>query len=109
MKRIEWYKNLYVSPSAGKQKKKIMWKVTHKAGLLDTYLIILPHNGNNQLEILNSSQLLQRHYNDLTTYVVGIAVGYEEALSLIELMVNDIMIEKQEKNMRNYFERELKC
>ena len=109
MKRIEWYKKLYVSSSAQNDKKKIMWKVTQKAGLLDTYLIILPQNGNNQLEIINSSELLQKHYNKLTTYVVGIAVGYEEALGLVEQMVNDIMIKKQEKNIRDYFERELKC
>lgn len=100
---------MYVSPSAQKIKKKIVWKIGHKAGMLNIYLITLPQSGHNQLEIINSSEFLQKHYNKVTTYVVGIAVGYEEALGLVERMVNDIMIKKQEKNIREYFERELKC
>ncbi len=106
MKRIRWYKKLYISESAKKQRYKIVWKVKHKAGLLGTYLITVPLFGNNQLEIINSSELLQTHYNYTTTCIVGIAVGYEEALELVEQIVSDVLTETENVNLREYFRKD---
>lgn len=106
MKRIRWYKKLYISESAKKKRSKIVWKVKHKAGLLNTYLITVPLFGNNQLEIVNSSELLQKHYNYTTTCIVGIAVGYEEALKLVEQIVADVLAETENVSIRDYFQKE---
>lgn len=106
MKRIRWYKKLYISESAKKKHSKIVWKVKHKAGLLNTYLITVPLFGNNQLEIVNSSELLQKHYNYTTTCIVGIAVGYEEALKLVEQIVSDVLAETENVSIRDYFQKE---
>lgn len=107
MKRIRWYKKLYMSESAKKERYKIVWKVKHKAGLINTYLITVPLLGNNQLEIVNSSELLQKHYNYTTTCIVGIAVGYEEALKLVEKIASDVLAETKNVRIREYFQNKM--
>lgn len=106
MKRITWYKKLYLSENAKKKHRKIMWKVKHKAGMIDTYLITVPRYGTNQLEIINSSELLQKHYDGISTYVVGIAIGYEQALKLVEKIVMDVLKETKQVRIREYFEKD---
>ena len=69
---------------ARKKLYKIVWKVNHKAGMINTYLVTVPIKGKNQLEIINSSELLHKHFNLVTTYIVGIAIGHEDALELVE-------------------------
>ncbi|MDE6313548.1 MAG: hypothetical protein K2M46_08015 [Lachnospiraceae bacterium] len=105
MKRIKWYRKLYMTERARKKRYKIVWRVNHKAGLFNTYLIILPRYGNNQLEIINSSELLQSHYDYVTTFIVGIAIGREEAIGLVEQIVNDVINCKGETGVRNFFEK----
>lgn len=94
-----------MSEEAKKKRYKIVWKVKHKAGLLNTYLITVPRYKNNQLEIIESSELLQKHYNYTTTYVVGIAIGYEQALELVEKIVSDVLEQTGNVQIREYFRK----
>ena len=105
MKRIRWYRKLYMTERARKKRYKIIWRVNHKAGLLNTYLIILPRYGNNQLEIINSTELLKKHYDNTTTFIVGIAIGKEEALELVERIVDDVVNHQHELDVRGFFEK----
>lgn len=105
MKRIRWYKKLYMGEKARKKRYKIVWKVKYKAGLWNTYLITVPIFGNNQLEIIDSSEILQKHYNYTTTCVVGIAIGYEEALQLVERIVSDVLMETKDVRIREFFRK----
>ena len=106
MKRIRWYRKLYMGENARKKRYKIVWKVKHKAGIPGIYLITVPMFGNNQLEIVNSSELLQKHYNHTTTCIVGIAAGYEEALRLVERIVSEVLAETNNVNLRQYFQKD---
>lgn len=108
MKRIRWYKKLYMSETARKKRYKIVWKVKHKAGLLNTYLITVPLTGNNQLEIIDSSELLQKHYNYTTVCIAGIAVGYEEALELVKTITMDVLNTTSTANIRDFFKEAFK-
>lgn len=105
MKRIRWYKKLYMGETARKKRYKIVWKVKHKAGLINTYLITVPLTGNNQLEIINSSELLQKHYNYTTVCIAGIAVGYEEALELVETITMDVFNTTNTVDIRSFFKK----
>lgn len=108
MKRIRWYKKLYMGETARKKRYEIVWKVKHKAGLLNTYLITVPLTGNNQLEIINSSELLQKHYKCTTVCIAGIAVGYEEALKLVETITMDVLNITKTADIRNFFKEAFK-
>ena len=105
MKRVRWYKKLYMGEMARKQRYKIDWKVKHKAGLLNTYLITVPLTGNNQLEIIDSSQLLQKHYNYTTVCIAGIAIGYEAALELVETITIDVLNTTNTVDIRKFFKK----
>lgn len=106
MKRICWYRKLYMTEKARKKRYKIIWKINHKAGMLNTYVITVPVNGSNQLEIINSSELLQKHYDCVTTYVVGIAIGYDEAVGLVEGIVRDVLENTKTTDIRGFFRKD---
>ena len=106
MKKIRWYRKLYMTEKARKKRYKIVWKVSHGARMLNTYLIIVPAKGKNQLEIINSSELLQKHYFLTTTYIVGIAIGYEDALELVEKIVEDVYQKTKRTDIRGFFRKQ---
>ena len=103
MKRIRWYRKLYMTEKARKKRFKIVWRVNHRAGMLNTYLITIPFIGKNQLEIINSSELLHKRYFFVPTYIVGIAIGYDDAVQLVEKIVKDIYDKTNKTDIRGFF------
>lgn len=106
MKRVCWYRKLYMTEKARKKRYKIVWKVNHKAGMINTYLVTVPIKGKNQLEIINSSELLHKHFNLVTTYIVGIAIGHEDALELVEKIVEDVYEKTKGTDIRGFFRKD---
>ena len=87
---MEWYKELYISSGALKKNKKIKWNIEHGVGMLDTYLITLPENKENLLEILPSWNLQSKYIKKNCPMIVGLATGYEEALELITIIIMEV-------------------
>ncbi len=88
-----WYENLYIGESIPKKDAKIRrlkWKIEHRAGLPDIYIIILCRNGGGLLEIIPARELLQKHYPVHRMYVVGLARGYKESLRTAADIVTDV-------------------
>lgn len=91
---MKWYKGLYLGEKAKEDKYKILGKVIKSRFQADTFLIMLPSNSENVLDILPASYLNQPHFknkfykNEL--YVVGIAKGRDEALELVRSIVDEV-------------------
>jgi len=75
---------------AGKKKNKIKWKVNHGVGMVDTYLITLPTNSSNLLDILPSWNLKWTFIRQGCPMIIGIADGYEEAAYLVSSIVWEV-------------------
>lgn len=86
---MKWYNNLYLGENAEKRKRKIMGKLRLNKPQLGVYVITLPANENNSLDIYPSNILLQKYYKKRNLTVVGIAEGREEALLLVQKIVMD--------------------
>ena len=99
---MEWYKNLYISPGALKKNKKIKWKIEHGVGMLDTYLITLPENKDNLLEILPSWNLQSKYIKKNCPMIVGLADGYEEALELVITIIMEVYKNTGEFQIEEY-------
>lgn len=104
---LKWYKNLYVGDTAKKKIDRIIWKVNHGAGMLDVYLITLPMSEHNQLEIISSSQLLQKPLRRLCPMIVGVACGYGEALDIVFQMTQEVYAATNTANIRAYLEQKI--
>lgn len=88
--RMKWYKELYVGDIAREKKHTMIGKIRFRRFQKDAYLITLPSNGNNLLDIYPSYVLLQKVYRSKELFVVGLACGYDEALEVTRRVVDDV-------------------
>lgn len=86
---MNWYSELYIGERARPKAKKIIRKLKKNAGQVDIYLITLAANGQDMLDIINSAYLKQPAVRRNLPMIVGIASGYEEAVSLVQQMLSE--------------------
>lgn len=86
---MKWYNKLYLGENAMKRKRKIINNIRFNKPQLGVYVITLPTNDKNSLDIYPSNILLQKYYKKRELTIVGIAEGREESLMLVERIVMD--------------------
>lgn len=85
-----WYKYLYVGEKAGKHRFSMIQHIRRNRSQPDTYVITPASNGNNILDIYPSASLLHPYYKEQELLVIGIAKGYEEALEVARVIVDEM-------------------
>ncbi len=98
-----WDSQYYAGESIAAKKEKIKWKILHRAGLIDVYVIALSSNPKNLLDIIPSWELNQKCYPKEGMVVVGIDKGYENAMELAGRIVMDVYRDTGGFNVRDYF------
>ena len=61
---MKWYKKLYYGENARKVKYKIFGKIAKSRLTFDTFLIMLPSNKENLLDIVSADLLKQPHFKN---------------------------------------------
>lgn len=105
--RIIWYRKLYMGEVARKKRYTIVHNIKARKLLYDVYVILLPQTEHNQFELINANHLLAPWYQKGTIRIVGIAVGYAEAVELLEKMFHDAYQQTGEYNPRFMIEKEM--
>lgn len=105
---MRYYRDLYIGAGIEKKKEKIFRKLEENQFQLNTYLVVIPEQDKNQLEIYNAALLMQRSFVPKDLFVIGIAKGYEEAFALVEEIVEDVYRQTKTANVRAYIERKQK-
>lgn len=102
---MKYYRNLYLSESAAKKRKKIISNLEKKKIMNNVFLITLSTSEAEQLDIIQSIFLLQPGYpvNDL--FVVGIAKSQYEAMELVEKIAGEVFAETGNVCIRDYIIR----
>lgn len=89
---LEFSPNLYfgegISPD---QLDKLKKKLLGSPLLTGVYLLVLPENDSDQIDILSSKLLIQNHYGEHSLKVVGIAGDREDAVSLVIKITEDCL------------------
>lgn len=99
---MKWYKNLYVGSQASEKRRQIIWKTRHKKLQQDVFLLTLPTNEKNQLDIISANLLLQPYFKKQEISIVGIAIGKDEAIEVLIQLVQDVYIETGQSSIREY-------
>lgn len=87
---IPYHPFLYIGDSISKKNlDKLKRKLKYHPLRSNVFLLTTARNGIDQLEIYHSPQLAQPYYRRNPPYVVGIAGTYQEALILLERMVQE--------------------
>ncbi len=97
------YKHIYLCESVKKNAKKIIRKLQQNEGMVNTYVIMLSSNNKDLFDICHSAVLMQSFYKDNPPFVVGLASGKDNAMQLVEDIVQDIFRQSGSyENMRQF-------
>lgn len=99
---MRWYNDLYVGYNALDNKKDIIRKIKKGKIQNNKYVIALPFNDYDVLDIYPSYVLTQKWYRESDIVIVGIAEGTEETLDMLQLVIMDCLNETGEVNVKKY-------
>ena len=99
---MRWYKDLYVGYSLLSKKRETIKKIKRGKITFDKYVIALPFNDYDTLDIYPSYVLLQKRYRSSDMVIVGIAQGREEAMDMMQLILMDCLHDTGGLNVKDY-------
>jgi len=101
--RVIYHSKLYLSEGiTGKKLDKIKKKLEKKPLLSGVFLIAVSENPSDQLNIFSARQLVQPYYEKNPPLIVGISESYDEALGMVELMVQECLRERGNCALKEY-------
>lgn len=101
--KIRYCKKLYLGESIDEKKlDKLKKRMKDKPLLCGSYLIAISENPNNQLDIMQARQLVQTYYSSYPIRVVGVAADYDEALVLVEQIVQECLQVRGDCALKEY-------
>lgn len=99
---MRYFKELYISEELKGREEEVISHLKKKEFQFRIYLIALPENDRNQLEIYHSGMLNQEWYQDKDVFVVGLAKGYLQALELVRRITEETVKETGDADIRQY-------
>ena len=103
---FEWNSKLYMDETVRKKPEKFKRLIQQKKLLCHCYVLTMPKNEKNCLDIYSSREFWFRYYHEREMKVVGIAASKESAEELLCEMVRDIYREYQDVDagcVKRYF------
>lgn len=105
LNNMNWYSRLYVGRNAQSNKHRIISKIKKNKPQMGIYVLTLPANNENVLDIYPANTLLQPHYRQSDILVVGIAKGRSEAMELMTQIVMEAYEFTGSYKVRNLVEK----
>lgn len=103
--KLDWYCPLYADPKLAGKKKRLVRKLNHNAVRPDLYLITFAANGQDLFDILSSAYLKQPALRRNLPEIVGIAQGREEAVALVQQILEETLQETGAADVKAYLQQ----
>ncbi len=100
---MKYYNQLFVSEGLEDKKDKLIEMIESDKILFHIYLLVVPYDSGEQLEIYDISLNHQSLIKDANNLVVGIANNYYDALILVEEIVKKVYTETGTAHIKKYF------
>ena len=100
-----WNNRLYVGEKTVPHKKTIVKKIKKNKIQLGVYVLALPANEANVMDIYPSQVLLQEHFKKSKQLIIGIARGRDEALELMMQIITDAINETGSYKVKDLVEK----
>lgn len=100
---ILWSSRLYVGDKMKKKKERVVASINHREVTFGVYCIAFASNPDNLFDIMEANQLLFPHYQNTEVSIVGLALGKQEALYLVQEMLMEIYHNTGGFDVRAYF------
>ena len=100
---VTYSDKLYLSESINEKKlNKIKRNIKQGRGRFDIYIISLSNNEHDQLDIFHNAMFKQKIYRKFDIRIVGLATSYDEALVVIQRILDDTMQETNTVDMKGF-------
>lgn len=99
---VKCFCNLFVSESLKKRKNRIIKELMVQKFRPSVYIITLSQGEQNHLEFFSALLLQQHIFENEDLFVVGIANGYEDAIDLVEQIVQQVIAQTGGTDIRRY-------
>lgn len=99
---MKFYCNLYLGETIEKKKNYLIRRLEKGKILLGIYVIVLPLDEKNQMEIFDSGMLMQKYFHREERFVVGIASGFDEALDLTLRITEEVYEETGGADLKTF-------
>lgn len=100
---MKWYPALWVGPRAAKKKWKILSAMKQKKRFPNVWVITLAANSSELLDILPLNFLYHGISPTEEWCILGIALGKQEALELVETIVDTLYQETGSVQLREFY------
>lgn len=100
---MKWYDALWIGPGAARHRRRIISSIKEHKPMAGAYFITLAENTSELLDIVPLRMLANSSYPSDQLYILGIAMGKDEAFELVEKMVDSIYRETGTLDIRGYF------
>lgn len=87
---MRWWEHLYLGKKAEKSREKVLKAIRQGTHRHDLYVITLPESGNHILDIRPASLLTEEERKDQEFWILGVSIGYTEALEVVRTMIDDM-------------------
>ena len=102
---LKWSDRMYVGSGMKKTAlRKTVADLNAGRTVIGKYLVTLAVSRENQLEIVNTLNLIQKNVYARTPLVVGIASDYDDAVQLVVKITEDVVKATGDADIRRYFE-----
>lgn len=98
------YKKLYLSEDLQRKEKRVRLALRLRRAFPILYVITLSNTGTAKLVFYSSLHFKQVYERKKQLFVVGVASGYDEALYIIEQIVNDVYSATGDLDYAAYFQ-----
>lgn len=103
-----WYNNLFMGANAAPLYEKIYRSIEDEKYLPGVYLITIAAGEKDQLDSYDSIQLMMPALRRRLQPIIGVALGKEEAMSLLQNIAQEVYKETGGLHMRAYFEKKFR-
>lgn len=98
---MKWYKNLYIGESIDKTATEIISDIGVKKCVRKRFLITLPANDNNMLDIITADMGIMVTWREV--YVIGVAGSRKEAVDMCTQILSAIYSETGDFRLKEMF------
>lgn len=103
---IYWYRHLYMDETVKRNPKKCMKRVERRRPWKKNYYAVtLAANPDNLFDIMGTRQMFFRRYAYLDMFVVGLAASKDEAVEILQQIVEKMSLEEN-WNPKGFFKKE---
>lgn len=100
---IEWYKDLITDEIIGDSYDEIVCNIINRKIVHNIYCICIPSNDKNLLDIINANEFKFSYYDKVTTKVIGISKGKNNAINVVKNLVENVYKNTGNYNVKEYF------